>query len=68
MECIKKWIESNGFNPYCPNCKYCFIKNKDEINSPSLLIIRRDPNRVNNIGINENRNLENENNNSHLTV
>ena len=69
MECIKKWIESNGVNPFCPNCKYCFIKNKDEINSPSLMIIRKDPNHFNNIGTNTNRNLENnENNNSHLTV
>ena len=69
MECIKKWIESNGVNPFCPNCKYCFIKNKDEINSPSLMIIRKDPNHINNIGTNTNRNLENnENNNSHLTV
>ena len=69
MECIKKWIESNGVNPYCPNCKYCFIKNNDVINSPSLMIIRRDPNLVNNLGTNSNRNLENkENNNSHLTV
>ena len=81
MECIKKWIESNGVNPFCPNCKYCFIKNKDEINkycfiknkdeinSPSLMIIRKDPNHINNLGTNTNRNLENnENNNSHLTV
>ena len=69
MECIKKWIESNGFNPYCPNCKYCFIKNNDDINSPSLMIIRRDTNRINNLRINSNRNLENnEHNNSHQTV
>ena len=68
MECIKKWIESNGFNPYCPNCKYCFIKNNPEINSPSLLIIRRDTN-VNNLRLNSNKNLgNNENNNSHQTV
>lgn len=68
MECIKKWIESNGIDPYCPNCKYCFIKNKPEINSPSLMIIRRGTN-LNNLRLNSNRNLENnENNNSHQTV
>lgn len=69
MECIKKWIESNGISPYCPNCKYCFIKNKDENNFPSLMMIRRDANLNNILRINSNRNLENnENNNSHLTV
>lgn len=68
MECIKKWIESNGIDPYCPNCKYCFIRNKAAINSPSLMIIRRGTN-LNNLRLNSNRNLENnENNNSHQTV
>ena len=78
FECIKKWIESNGFTPYCPNCKYYFIKKNDENNNPSVMLIRRNINNNNNNNnynnnninnLNTNRHIvSNENNTSHLTV
>ena len=67
MDCIIKWIESNGSNPYCPNCKYNFIKKtvkKKPQESPLMLM------RNNNSNYNSNRRLNNndEHNNSHTTV
>ena len=68
MACIHKWIESNGSNPYCPNCKYDFIKKKDRKKHPenTLMLMR------NNHSIyNSNRRLGNDNNehnNSRTTI
>ena len=69
MGCIIKWIESNGSNPYCPNCKYNFIKKKEKKKPPEnpLMLMR------NNAYIyNSNRRLannnEHEHNNSRTTI
>ena len=67
MECIKKWIQSNGFKPYCPNCKHKFIK--DENNSPVMMIVRTNRNNHNNNRRSStNRRLNNENNISHISA
>ena len=67
MACIIKWIESNGSNPYCPNCKYNFINKKDKKKpqeNPLMLM------RNNNLIYNSNRRLNNNNehNNSRTTI
>ena len=69
LDFIKKWIESNGSTFYCPNCKYYFIKNEDENNSPIMPIKRNMMNNDLRLNSNSNRRLNNdENNNSHLTA
>lgn len=68
-DCIKKWIEADGLTPYCPNCKYYFIKKEDENNSPIMLLRRNMRNNNLRLNINSNNRLHNnENNTSHLTA
>jgi len=70
MVCIIKWIELNGSNPYCPNCKYNFIKKKEKKKPPEnpLMLMRNNAYVYNSNRRLADNNNEHEHNNSRTTI